>query len=117
MSDTRVQLAIKFQFHVCECVHHIFSTFNNSSKRLTPLIFFAARTFVQIFGSSILWHKFFIQLQNMPYLGKIKKIQKKIPIRIDSTVRFLSISAIDMIFVFPMNHHRAKTDSSLARRM
>ena len=39
MSDTRVRLAIKLQFHVCECVGHVFSTFNHSSDGLTPFVF------------------------------------------------------------------------------
>ena len=50
------------------------------------------------------------------FWGKSENFHKFSSVRIDHTIRFLSTSAISMIFLFPMSHHRAKMDKNLTLR-
>ncbi len=45
-----------------------------------------------------------------------KKVQNFLKVNIDDAIRFLSMSDIAMIFIFPVSHRRAKTSKDLALR-
>ena len=54
--------------------------------------------------------------KNDDFWVKIKKKSKFFQPRIDVVIRFLSVLAVTMIFIFPMTHHRAKIVCYLALR-